>query len=462
VGFGLTLAATWLGANEAAKTVAATIAVGAKAVGQVPVIMAWKENTETSLIQGAREIVTKTAVSVRKTVDVTQSEWIGWMDVKAAKVLQDAGLPVDAVAESRQAALDNIAAKQEWEQRQAASNAALGSMRDKVNQANAQRSAASQELKQKIVAGGRAAADAIDNARKYVDALAVKGLVRTVYGAIHLFTKSPVNSPVTSCTLNEIAAKLRAQIVSQEALLSDSCGPTAATLKLEKQIDVSKKALLAEDAYEEPNGPDVVPGYHRLGDDEIKALGLDPNDFHPDGSQFRAAIYKCGDRYTVAYKGTDPSKEQDLENDALQHFGLPSDYYERAQQLAKIVNRRVGPNLDFTGHSLGGGLATAAVASLHDTRIRAVVFNPSALNPDTVPDADLAQVARQIDVYQVEGEVLTTLQADASTVGLSPKVVGEQHAALPAREGDNWIERHKMPAVERGLLKQGEGAVASP
>jgi hypothetical protein len=492
VGFGLSFAALWNPADLAAKTLAGTIAVGAKVIGQVPAIVAWKENAEDSIVESAYEAGAKTVMSVRKTVAVTATEWTGWMNVKAAELVegvgQMAGVQMSAGPAKMQAALDNLASQKEWEEKQAASNAALGSMRDKVNQANAQRSAAAQQLKQKIVGAGKATADAINSARKYADALAVKGIVRGVFGVIDVFqavkakfSKAPTNSPVTHCPeVDSPSEKLRAQIVSQEALLKGAKeaakhGPNAAALNaaipdLEKHIDVSKKALLAADVYDaaaeyDAKGSDkkyhakkdVAPGCDRLGDDEIKALGLDPKDFHPDNSEFRAEIYKCGDRYALVFKGTTKTSEQDWENNALQNFGLDSDYYTRAQRLANRVyqSEKIGSNLDIIGHSLGGGLASAAVARINDPRVGAVVFNPAALNPDTVPDADLAEAGKRIDVYRVGGEILTTGQAIVSPVGLSPKAVGQQHEALQAQKGDSTFDKHSMPAVERGLLEKG-------
>lgn len=485
MGFGLPFAALWNPADQAAKTLAGTIAVGAKIVGQAPVIMAWKENTEDSLIERAYEAGAKTVMSVRKTVAVTATEWTGWMDVKAAEMAegvgQMAGVQISSGPAKMQAALDNLATQKEWEEKQAASNAALSSMRDKVNQANAQRSAAAQQLKQKIVGAGKAAADAINNARKYVDALAVKGIVRGVFGVKALyddvkkkFTKTPTNTPETPCPeVDPPAEKLRNQIISQEALLKDAKeaakhGPNAAALNkaipaLEQHIDVSKKALLADDVYaaadeykadKKYTAKTVAPGCERLGDAEIKALGLNPNDFHPDGSEFRASIYKCGDKYTLVYKGTTASSEQDWENNALQGLGLKSDYYSRAEQLAQRTYAATGGKLDIAGHSLGGGLASAAVASIGDPNVHGTTYNAAGVSPDTVPDADLAQVGKQIDVYQVDGEVLTTTQGYGSKVGLTPEAIGTRHP-LPAREGDGMVDRHSMESVERGLLKTG-------
>lgn len=488
MGFGLAFAGAWVAANQAVKGAAAAIATGAKAVGQIPVAKAALENKILSTVQTVRETVVETSEAVRKAVSVKSTEWIGAMDVKAAELLESAGLPVNANTERMQAALATLEKQRAWEKKQADTKAALRSRREQVEAANAKRSAAAQQLKRKIAEKGKAAADAINNARKAADALLAKGILRTGWaaagaikklsGAVKAkFGKAPVSAPSAQCP-RATANRLRNRIAEQEELLENAKaaaagrGPNAAKLAaaipaLEKQIDVNNKALMAADVYNEPGGdPNVAPGWTRLSDAQIRELGLDPNDFHPNGSAFRAAIYRNGDRYTVAFKGTTMDSEQDWENNLLQGLGLKADYYDRAQQLAKTLynSDAVGPNrLEITGHSLGGGLASAAVARINDPRVRAATFNAAGLNPETVPSADMAQIATQIDAYQVDGEILTTLQGYTSATGVSPKAVGKP-VPLPSRDGDSMVDKHLMEAVEDGLLEQGakpESAVRS-
>jgi pimeloyl-ACP methyl ester carboxylesterase len=61
-------------------------------------------------------------------------------------------------------------------------------------------------------------------------------------------------------------------------------------------------------------------------------------------------------------------------------------------------------NLRFVGHSLGGGLATAA--ALHTNRA-AMTFNAAGVNPLTT---DISAAAGLITNYRVRGEALSTLQ----------------------------------------------------
>lgn len=84
------------------------------------------------------------------------------------------------------------------------------------------------------------------------------------------------------------------------------------------------------------------------------------------------------------------------------------------QQLAdalRIVEaiRNVHPDapVHLTGHSLGGGLATAVAIHLG---LEATVFNPAGVRPETLGDLDRAEFERRgetlADVFQVEGGAL--------------------------------------------------------
>jgi hypothetical protein len=74
------------------------------------------------------------------------------------------------------------------------------------------------------------------------------------------------------------------------------------------------------------------------------------------------------------------------------------------------VKQQYGSGVIITGHSLGGGLASAAslVTGLH-----AVTFNASGVNERTVAryGVDLSGADSLIRSYYVRGEVLSTVQA---------------------------------------------------
>ncbi len=93
----------------------------------------------------------------------------------------------------------------------------------------------------------------------------------------------------------------------------------------------------------------------------------------------------------------------------------------------KRNNRR---NAYIAGHSLGGGLASAAsiVSGFH-----AYTFNAAGLHPDTVGGMNLANAASLIDAYKVDYDILTWVQESTVAVmflyGLVdiPNAIGTSH-----------------------------------
>lgn len=207
--------------------------------------------------------------------------------------------------------------------------------------------------------------------------------------------------------------------------------------RLEADHHAREMALLSQDVYDaalQAGAP--PPGWTRATAD-IDALraalpGLDMTDVQlrdllaPEKSGFRAEIYLPdpavlgpGYKPTVVFKGStgeviengqrrDTTLEDFLGNNLPQALGLPTDYYDRAMRLA-VALRREGIDFDLAGHSLGGGMASAAAAV---TGMRAVTFNAAGLHPDTA-----AHYARErglplydprdsVTAWQVQGDLL--------------------------------------------------------
>jgi Lipase (class 3) len=77
--------------------------------------------------------------------------------------------------------------------------------------------------------------------------------------------------------------------------------------------------------------------------------------------------------------------------------------------LARNIKNTVKGQFMITGHSLGGGLASAAALV---TKTNAVVFNPAGLHPETVEREghNLTAANDLITRYVVNGEVLDRMQ----------------------------------------------------
>jgi hypothetical protein len=245
------------------------------------------------------------------------------------------------------------------------------------------------------------------------------------------------------------------QVQQQRELLSEmrTQSVQSSDLQLSRQADALERqyyardmAGLADDVYESAaHRPSLQPGWIRASENPglLRQTGVNWSDeqikqyLQPNDSNFRAEIYLPDPRVfgtdakpVVAYKGsngaviardstgkeiTRESAAEDWVNNGIQGAGLESDYYNRAMELAIRMKRSsLGSDFAIAGHSLGGGLASAASAV---TGTSAITFNSSGLNPITAQryaekqGLSVFDTDKTITAYQVKGEVLTDGQA---------------------------------------------------
>ena len=245
------------------------------------------------------------------------------------------------------------------------------------------------------------------------------------------------------------------QVQQQRELLSEMRAQSAQSgdLQLSHQADALERqyyardmAGLADDVYESAaHRPSLQLGWIRASENPelLRKTGVNWSDeqiqqyLQPDDSNFRAEIYLPDPRVfgadakpVIAYKGsngtvvahdstgkeiTRESAAEDWVNNGIQGAGLESDYYNRAMELAIGMKRSsLGSEFAIAGHSLGGGLASAASAV---TGASAITFNSSGLNPITAQrfaekqGLSVFDTDKTITAYQVKGEVLTDGQA---------------------------------------------------
>ncbi len=160
----------------------------------------------------------------------------------------------------------------------------------------------------------------------------------------------------------------------QKATLSCLLGGTI-TLKMpDLQESIDMGLLAGNDVYNDSSADtlkdpaltdaerDRISQYERVSDRDLKRLKLDPRMFHPPNDKgFYAQLYKKGDTYILAYRGTKEMPNDAIE-DGLQGVGISIDQYNKSVDLANAVKTALPPDqkVIITGHSLGGGLAAIA------------------------------------------------------------------------------------------------------
>ncbi|UIJ46498.1 DUF2974 domain-containing protein [Sphingomonas cannabina] len=207
-------------------------------------------------------------------------------------------------------------------------------------------------------------------------------------------------------------------------------------------------ALMAADVYNDVASP--PPGYRVANDADLARLGLRTQDLSSPQSSFRARVYVTGEGdaagYVVSFRGT--TDGSDWKANLRQGVGLPSDQYAHALLIAKALARNPDVNVTLTGHSLGGGLASAAaLGSGRD----AATFNAAGLSSATIQQAEQIRTAAgigraaEIAAFYVKGEVLSAVQDGGDRVvgAIFGGVIGGVLADAPEAYG----ARHPLDAV---------------
>ena len=221
------------------------------------------------------------------------------------------------------------------------------------------------------------------------------------------------------------------------APLSVAAVPVAPTLSpvCAHLLDVLEKAKLAEHTYSADDAVAApVPEPFSLldprtpeGKAKLAALGIAPDDLSPSNSTMRAEIFQDprNNAYVVAFRGT--ATKQDWLADARQGVGMATDHYDQAKNLAKKVSLATS-DVSFAGHSLGGGLASAASVV---TGKAASTFNSAGLHHATVEEYQ--DNAAKVAAYYVPGDPLSAVQDNRQAIfgaatglvaGLNPAIGG--------------------------------------
>jgi hypothetical protein len=177
-----------------------------------------------------------------------------------------------------------------------------------------------------------------------------------------------------------------------------------------------------------------------------KDLGLGDGDTARLGSDvpgFKAMVYQDyitgKDQYVLAFGGTDDNIWQleydDWRNNIKQGLGWSAPQYTAAMALGDAVGRAVGQTqLIVTGHSLGGGLASAAalVAAVHADTFNAAGLHEYTLYERDQNDAPLSSPAGgyverysgSAARYQVAGNFITSYYVDHEILNFVQGFIG--------------------------------------
>mmetsp|Transcript_11186 Transcript_11186/g.21987 ORF Transcript_11186/g.21987 Transcript_11186/m.21987 type:complete len:323 (+) Transcript_11186:169-1137(+) len=180
-----------------------------------------------------------------------------------------------------------------------------------------------------------------------------------------------------------------------------------------------------------------TPDYVRLEDEGSLSDYLGIGDSGFDYTIFK---HKETNDLVIAFRGTEPASVRDWILNFKQVFGK-SEQYAKAVEVAKAKvaevdkeNKNHGTNVkvSFTGHSLGGGLATACALA---TGKEAIVFDAAGLSRTTLQDLDL-DLGHQDKIanFNVKDDFVADYnrQMDNTTVGTHFKdgVICEQYGKI--------------------------------
>lgn len=279
-----------------------------------------------------------------------------------------------------------------------------------------------------------------------------------IHLGLHAQPARPGDAPASAVPLRP-AERERVDALRAEAERTGDARLDRLADQLERSYRGREMARLSEDVYAPGGiGSSAPEGWTRASasPEVLGRYGLTPEMLAPAGTGFRAelyvpdpAVFGPDANAVLAFKGTEFTSMEDWANNFLQGTGNEAAYYSQAMDLARTVRDATGGRVEFTGHSLGGGLASAAAGVSGQ---RAWTFNAAGLHPETVPNhvgpGGMVYDANRLTVaFQVDGDILTEFQQAAP--GLSPGGADRlaQLVRFGLRSGDNALVQRALQGV---------------
>jgi len=208
------------------------------------------------------------------------------------------------------------------------------------------------------------------------------------------------------------------------------------------------------------NKDEKLEGYEKLNAEEMGKMNIKDSDLKDPSTGFKADIYKDknGD-YVLVYRGTysDPDHpENDLIHDwskewtddnMKQGLGMGSEQYNKSIKLAEKVNsnKPKDKQLTIAGHSLGGGLATAAGAA---TGSKTYAFCPAGVHPNTYKMYGVQNPnTSKVHTYYSNQDFLNMA---SNNLSLMPKAAGER-IMLNTLDSFDFTKGHDLPLLFKAI-----------
>jgi hypothetical protein len=276
------------------------------------------------------------------------------------------------------------------------------------------------------------------------------------------FSSQPI-SACYECVRNAKAARRRERLDLVNRAIVSHPELAAVAARLRQDMDEVENMRCAKHVYlaNDPDAPDDLrnnppPGFKKATPEQLEELGLDKSLLEPENHHFRAAVYikdpavwganpKPG--AILAFRGS-TSAEEDWLNNFAQDANRESEYYRKAVEIGNGFAKNEA-SLHIVGHSLGGGLASAAQGG---SGLTASTYNAAGLHPETVARYSrnldhMAAEPAKITAIRINGEVLTTTQESLlGSKGLSllaNKAVGHKRDILPSHD-QSYFEKLKQ------------------
>jgi hypothetical protein len=144
-----------------------------------------------------------------------------------------------------------------------------------------------------------------------------------------------------------------------------------------------------------------------------EVVNVDRNDKTGYVGALYKGIFNGKEEFIYATKGTDMESIKDWGNNAQQLTGTSPQYKYSAKKAIQLSENPKYNGVSFTGHSLGGGMASANALSVDNGK--AVTFNAAGLSNGTKIDLGIENEVAKINAYIVQGEIVDYLQ---SSIGL--------------------------------------------